>query len=204
MSAAADTAERILDAAAELMATRGYAATTTRAIAQRAGVNEVTLFRRFENKQGVLKALGERMARRQAGRAAEHVAPSDDARATLLAFARMEIEGALEDDGLAMRLAYDAQSVPEVGEAMGAGAGANLAGLAEYLRERQEVGQLRADVDPAVMAEAFFGLTSSYVIMRKVLGLGESPVDVRTDEGLEQLFDLFWSGAAPKEARHDG
>jgi AcrR family transcriptional regulator len=204
MNAATDTAERILDAAAGLIASRGYAATTTRAIAERAGVNEVTLFRRFENKRGVLKALGERMARMQAGRAAEHVAPSDDARATLLAFARMEIEGALSDDGLAMRLAYDARSVPEVGEVLGDGAAANLGGLAEYLRERQEAGQLRADIDPLVIAEAFFGLTSSYVIMRTVLDLGESPVDVRTDEGIEQLFDLFWSGAAPKEARHDG
>lgn len=204
MSAATDTAERILDAAAELIAAHGYANTTTRAIAERAGVNEVTVFRRFENKVGVLRALGERMGRRQAGRAAEHVAPSDDARATLLAFARMEIEGALVDNGLAMRLAYDARSVPEVGEALGSGAGANLAGLAEFMRERQEAGQLRADIDPIVMAEAFFGLTSSYVIMRTILGLGESPADVRTDAGIEQLFDLFWSGAAPKEARHDG
>jgi len=35
-----------------------------------------------------------------------------------------------------------------------------------------------ADIDPRVMAEAFFGLTSSYVIMRRVLGLGEGSVDV--------------------------
>lgn len=201
MSAAVDTGERILDAAAELIATHGYAATTTRAIAERAGVNEVTLFRRFESKRGVLKALGERMARRQAGRAAEHVAPSEDTHATLLAFARMEIEGALADNGLAMRLAYDARSVSEVGEALGAGAGANLSGLAEFMRERQEAGQLRADIDPRVMAEAFFGLTSSYVIMRTVLGLGEAPVDVRTDSGIEQLFDLFWSGASATKER---
>jgi hypothetical protein len=72
------------------------------------------------------------------------------------------------------------------------------------MRERQAAGELRADIDPLVMAEAFFGLTSSYVIMRTILGLGESPVDNRTNAGIEQLFDLFCSGAAPKEARHDG
>jgi len=199
MSAVPETAERILDAASELFAARGYAGTTTRAIAERAGVNEVTIFRHFENKPGVLKALGERMASRQAGRAAAASPPTDDVRETLLGFARMEIAGALEDGGLAMRLAYDAQSVPEVAALLGEGAPSNLAGLAEYMAERQEAGELRGDIDPRVMAEAFFSLTSSYVMYRQVMGAADIPADVETDVGIKQLFDLFWSGAAPKK-----
>jgi hypothetical protein len=58
-----------------------------------------------------------------------------------------------------------------------------------------------ADIDPRVMAEAFFGLTSSYVIMRRVLGLGEGSVEVSADSGIEQLFDLFWSGASAEKGR---
>lgn len=201
MSAAHDTADKILDAASELFATRGYAATTTRAIAELAGVNEVTLFRRFENKLGILNALGERLARRQAGRAAASAPPTDDVRETLLGFARMEIEGALEDGGLAMRLAYDAQSVPEIAALLGEGVPGNLQALAEYFEEQQVAGRLRGDVDPRVMAEAFFGLTSSYVMTRTLLGAAATPVDVGTDEGIAQLFDLFWSGAAPKKGR---
>lgn len=201
MSAAHDTADKILDAASELFATRGYAATTTRAIAELAGVNEVTLFRRFENKLGILNALGERLARRQAGRAAASAPPTDDVRETLLGFARMEIEGALEDGGLAMRLAYDAQSVPEIAALLGEGVPGNLQALAEYFEEQQVAGHLRGDVDPRVMAEAFFGLTSSYVMTRTLLGAAATPVDVGTDEGIAQLFDLFWSGAAPKKGR---
>lgn len=199
MSAAADTAERILDAAAELFATHGYAATTTRAIAERAGVNEVTLFRRFENKRGVLHALAERMGRRQAGRAAASAPPTDDVRSTLLGFARMEIASALEEGGLAIRLAFDARSVPEIAELLGEGLPDNLGGLAEYMAERQATGDLRDDIDPRVMAEAFFGLTSSYVMYRQVMGAADVPTDVETDQGIEQLFDLFWSGAAVKE-----
>ena len=199
MSAAADTAERILDAAAELFATHGYAATTTRAIAERAGVNEVTLFRRFENKRGVLHALAERMARRQAGRAAASAPPTDDVRATLLGFARMEIAGALEEGGLAIRLAFDAQSVPEIAELLGEGIPSNLEALAAYMAEHQAAGRLRGDIDPHVMAEAFFGLTSGYVMYRRVMGAGDLPADVHTDMGIEQLFDLFWSGAVVRE-----
>lgn len=198
MSAQYDTAEKILDAASSLFATRGYAATTTKAIAEAAGVNEVTIFRNFENKLGVLKALGERLARRQAGRAAAAAPPNANVRETLLGFAKMEIAGALEDGGFAMRLAYDAKSVPEVAELLGEEAPSNLAGLAEYLAEQQAAGKLRSDIDPHVMAEAFFGLTSSYVIYRAILGAADVPSNVETDEGIEQLFDLFWSGAAAR------
>ncbi|GIN21896.1 MAG TPA: TetR/AcrR family transcriptional regulator [Bacillus bacterium] len=51
------TAERILDAAIQLISEKGYAAATTRSIAELAGVNEVTVFRHYGNKQGILKAI---------------------------------------------------------------------------------------------------------------------------------------------------
>lgn len=201
MAGSGTTAQRILDAAARLFAERGYAGTTTRAIAEAAGVNEVTLFRHFESKRGVLRALGERLAERQAGRAAAAAPPSGDVKEVLLDFARMEIAGALEDGGLALRLAFDARSVPEIAALLGEGIPSNLAGLAEFMAERQAAGELRDDIAPEVMAEAFFGLTSSYVMYRQVMGAAAVPADVETDEGIEQLFDLFWSGAAPREGR---
>ena len=46
--------ERLLDAAAVVFAREGIAGSTTREIAQAAGVNEVTLFRLFQNKQNDL------------------------------------------------------------------------------------------------------------------------------------------------------
>jgi hypothetical protein len=64
------------------------------------------------------------------------------------------------------------------------------------MAEQQRAGELRNDVDPRVMAEAFFGLTSSYVMYRQVMGAADVPADVQTDAGIEQLFDIFWSGAS--------
>lgn len=56
-----DTRSRILEAALDLFSTKGFHATTTRQIAQKAEVNEVTLFRQFKNKltlfQEVLKEI---------------------------------------------------------------------------------------------------------------------------------------------------
>jgi len=202
MSARHETADRILDAAAELFASHGYAATTTRAIAERASVNEVTLFRRFENKRGVLVALGERLAARQAGHAVAAVPESGSVRETLLELARMEIAGAIEGGALAIRLAFDAQSVPEVAELLGEGMPSNLKGLTEYITEHQSTGEIRRDIEPQVLAEAFFGLTSSYVLYRMMLGIEPMPANVGNDEGIAQLFDVFWSGAAvEKESR---
>jgi AcrR family transcriptional regulator len=200
MTSVRDTRERILDAAAELFAEHGYAGTTTRSIAELAGVNEVTLFRRFQTKAGVLAALGERLAAKQAGRAASFVPEGEGVRGTLLALARLEIAGAIEAGGLALRLAFEAKSVPEIAEVLGGGVPANLQGLADYLAEQQRAGALREDIEPGVLAEAFFGLTSSYVMYRMVMGVADFPVDVETDETIEQLFDVFWSGAAAGEA----
>lgn len=52
-----ETRGRILAAACNLMATRGYKGATTRLIAEAAGVNEVTIFRHFGNKEGLLSAI---------------------------------------------------------------------------------------------------------------------------------------------------
>jgi AcrR family transcriptional regulator len=51
------TRQRLLDAAARVFARDGLAGATTRAIAREAGVNEVTLFRHFQTKEGLLSAV---------------------------------------------------------------------------------------------------------------------------------------------------
>ncbi|MGG4448795.1 TetR/AcrR family transcriptional regulator [Brevibacillus porteri] len=52
-----ETRERILSAARQLMAQKGYKGATTRKISELAGVNEVTVFRHFKNKVGILTEL---------------------------------------------------------------------------------------------------------------------------------------------------
>jgi len=56
-STTVDTETKILRAALRLFAQRGYGATTTRDLAQAAGVAEGTLFRHFENKKSILVAV---------------------------------------------------------------------------------------------------------------------------------------------------
>lgn len=58
------TDDRILDAASRILTEVGFAATTTRRIAEDAGVNEVTLFRRFGSKERLMLAVIHREASR--------------------------------------------------------------------------------------------------------------------------------------------
>lgn len=189
-----DSATRILDAAASLFAQRGYQATTTRMIAEAAALNEVTIFRSFGNKQGVLAAVVARVAARQPGTALAGLAdvPVHEAVGEL---ARREVANGLADGGLMTRLAFEAGTVPEVAELFAGGPQGNLDAMAGFFATRQAAGEVRADLPAAVLAEAFFSLTSSFVIMRSVLGFAAAG-EPATDLAVEQLLDLFWNGAS--------
>jgi AcrR family transcriptional regulator len=55
--------EELLAAAADLFATRGYAATTTRAVAERAGMRQASMYHYFGGKEDLLAALLESTVR---------------------------------------------------------------------------------------------------------------------------------------------
>lgn len=57
-----ETRKKILTAARQLMAQKGFKGATTRLIAEEAGVNEVTIFRHFGNKDGLIQALLEEVS----------------------------------------------------------------------------------------------------------------------------------------------
>ncbi len=56
-SCADKTRQRLFDAATETLNSRGIQGATTREIARRAGVHEVTLFRHFKSKEQLLRAI---------------------------------------------------------------------------------------------------------------------------------------------------
>lgn len=185
--------DTILQAAAELFGERGYQATTTAAIAERAGVNEVTLFRRFGSKQGLLAALAKQWAENMAGMAVDLIAETGDTRSMLQALARMEFDGAERYGAAAMRLVMEIPGSPEIAEVMGDNPHRNLEGLARYLQLHQSTGEVRADLNPWIMAEAFFAMTSTQVIASEMLQLGNRSGETR-DEVIRQLVEMFCSG----------
>jgi AcrR family transcriptional regulator len=63
-----ETHEKILDVTLRLYAERGYLGTTTRRVAEEAGVNEVTLFRHFGSKDALIRSAIEAAEARSAPR----------------------------------------------------------------------------------------------------------------------------------------
>lgn len=189
-----DSATRILDAASGLFAARGYQATTTRMIAEASGLNEVTIFRSFTNKQGVLAAVVGRVAARQPGNVLADL-QAVPVREAVQRLAQLEVANGLADGGLMTRLAFEAGSVAEVAELFAGGPQGNLDAMAGFFAARQSAGEVRDDLPPTVLAEAFFSLTSSFVIMRTFLGIA-APDATRLDVAVDQLLEIFWNGAS--------
>lgn len=188
------TGDRILAAASWLLVERGYQGMTTKAIAETAGVNEVTIFRHFGNKLGIVKELIAGISARRQARMKESMPNPEDTEATLRALAARELEGAVTGGGVAIRLVLEAQSSPEVAEVMSGGPFKNLSKLKEYFKARQAAGDLRQDVDAGLMAEVFFAITSSIALNRRLLGLGPSTEGLLEEETTNQLMEIFFNG----------
>lgn len=56
------TRDKVIEAAVELVNEKGYKGATTKEIANQAGVNEVTVFRHFGNKKGIVEAAVKKYA----------------------------------------------------------------------------------------------------------------------------------------------
>ena len=87
-SSADRTRERLLDAATETLNRVGIQGATTREIAWRAGVNEVTLFRHFKSKEQLLRAVLQRGLAAEAAILDEHSSWKENLRESLEKYAR--------------------------------------------------------------------------------------------------------------------
>lgn len=185
--------DRILDAANDLFGERGYSATTTRALAERAGVNEVTIFRLFGSKLGVLRALGERFMAVGAAELAQGAPLPEGLTEAVTELALREVRGAERSGAAAMRLAFEANSVPEIAELMGEGPARNQAAVAAFFEEQQRLGRVRADLPGTLMADAFFALTSTYVMSRMLLGSAAAQ-GLSNEEAVRGLVQVLLNG----------
>ncbi|MDV8001958.1 helix-turn-helix domain-containing protein [Rhodococcus sp. IEGM 1408] len=91
----ATPADEILDAAAELFTTRGYTATSTRAIADAVGLRQASLYTHFSTKAAILVSLLDTTVAPTLDHARHLVEGDRDPRETLLTLATIDVEGLL-------------------------------------------------------------------------------------------------------------
>jgi AcrR family transcriptional regulator len=188
-SAMEDTRQRIIDAALILFGQVGYTRASTRAIAEQAGVNEVTLFRHFCTKKNLLMACVHSF--NQIGFSEtfqEHLTghyPDD-----ILMMARLQIRDTqARFEGLRLLLC-EAQAVPEVREAILTGADENRSHVTAYFEQQIDACVIRADLDVETLTYALFSLFSSFILLSRLLGSADQP----SEEQIRTLVSLFVQG----------
>jgi AcrR family transcriptional regulator len=194
-----DTRDRILDAAAHVMRTRGFARTTTKEIARAAGYSEATLYKNFQDKTDLfLAVLRERLPSLGSTLSALSAGIDADAGASASAGAGAPA-GPAASESLAGRLTATARGAIAFYEAsfpisasvfsepdllaahhaavtrQGAGPQYPLEALARYLRLEQERGRIRAGADCAAAASLLLGSCFQYAFLRCFAQLPPDP-----------------------------
>ena len=153
------TRQRILDAALAEFADKGYAGARVRSIASRAGVNSQLISYYFGGKEGLYQEILRRWHRREADIEEQDLSLGDTVVAYLEAgFEQPELTRMFIWDGLTGTPSLDDEVVPD-GEAPEIVA----------LRERQAVGEIADDIDPAYLLVALMGAVTTPVTMPKII-----------------------------------
>jgi AcrR family transcriptional regulator len=185
-----ETRARILAAAREIFERNGTRGTTTREVAERAGVNEATLFRHFGSKAALIGAMREEACGVAAFRnlltGLDGSNISTDVRLVArLAVRQMEAQRAL----MCIAIAEDAAGwvTPDLDAPEWRGPRMVLTLLTEYFAARSAEGRLAGD--PPVLARILMGMMFQLVVARKLWGYG--PIDVTL---IDAMVDVFLNG----------
>jgi AcrR family transcriptional regulator len=175
--------DRILDAAVAVVIARGYTGATTREIAANAGVNEVTLFRRFGNKARLVQAAIHRDLQ-QTTEALQ--APTGDLEADLLTVLERYCATYSTHAALPLVIILEVTRNPELTDLIREPAAAQLA-LRELIASYQADGQLIHE-PPALAVNALLGPLLAHAVDTQ-LGIATSAIPTA-----RALLDGFLAG----------
>jgi AcrR family transcriptional regulator len=193
-----ETRERILQAAAQVFARDGYARATTRTLAAAAGVNEVTLFRHFGNKQNLFAAVVDRYAA-PAVTAALEAQLTGDFYQDLLIMGRQVMQLMLERGEAVRLMLCEAEHFPEVRETMAQNPRRLREALSTYLQQQMQCGRVR-ELHAEAAAQAFWGMFFAYSISLGLLSESVKP-ELTTEELVELFVDIFVRGTIKRDVQ---
>lgn len=184
------TRQRLLDAARMEFSDKGIESATTRGIAERAGCNEVTLFRHFESKQKLLGAVVQHTSEEFLALCECPEAFSGDPFKDLLRLAKIYNESMERCEGMMRALIGEGRRQPHLcKELIGDVLLPFHRGIATYLDLRKKEGLVRENLNTMAFAEIF---TASLMggLLRRSSGL--SAMD--RNSWLENTVDLMVHG----------
>jgi AcrR family transcriptional regulator len=187
-----ETEQKIFDAAIKVFASEGFGGATTRKIAELAGVNEVTLFRKFQSKENILRTV--------------LIKNRDSVLQTLDSFFLMEKEPDFQMNlrklgenlmnvmgkriDLMIILIAEARKKPEVAEIIAPIPRTIIVRLSEFFERQIKQGKMR-NVNPKVAALTFISYLFYANLFKGILS--NDKLDCSKEE-FEGFIDIFTNG----------
>lgn len=184
--------DRIITAAMEIFSEKGYRTATTREIADKAEVNEVTIFRHFESKEGLFEQTVQRYS-------PPSVLPADfakkltgDIRADLTVLADKYLDAAIDCAPYIRLSIMELPRNPELVRIVTLIPVELSTHVAEYLHGKQDNGEI-PEADFELLAQMFYDILFHYIISAKVFSAGRGAYNVKRKVFVKTTVDLFVS-----------
>ncbi|MGH9785465.1 MAG: TetR/AcrR family transcriptional regulator [Terriglobia bacterium] len=191
----ADRQEQILAVAERLFARLGFQGTTTRQIAERAGVNEALLFRHFPTKEKLYWAViqGKCRCGQDPGELEEKLRSSDDDRAVFRGIAEEILRRSAENPAMLRLLLYSGLENHRLSRQFYESFLAERYELlAAHIRRRIEQGAFR-HVDPLLAARSFVGMVIYHILIQELFR-GKDYQDFEPSRVSETITDMWFEG----------
>jgi AcrR family transcriptional regulator len=187
-----DVDQRILNAAIREFYRHGYAGATTRKIAERAGVNEVTLFRRFRSKESILRTAITKL-RDTSLQAIDSVFLSEqteDLRTCLRNLGRSIMQLLKDEEELIFLLISEGRRNPTVAKSLSPIPQTVFNRLAVYFEKQIKLGKMRS-IDPKIAALTYI----SYPFFNSLLsGMLVGILKADDEKTFDGFVDIFTRG----------
>ena len=191
----ADRQEQILAVAEDLFARLGFQGTTTRRIAERAGVNEALLFRHFPTKEKLYWAVIQGKCRCGQGRdeLEKKLRSSDDDRAVFRGIAEEILSRSAENPTMLRLLLYSGLENHRLSrQFFQSFLAERYELLAGHIRQRMEEGLFRT-VDPLLAARSFVGMVIYHILIQELFG-GKHYQSFEPRHVSETITDIWFEG----------
>lgn len=188
------TRERLIEAALKVFARDGLYRATTRVIAEEAGVNEVTLFRHFQNKDGLLAEVMQHVVETMAkGHMGEEALWTSNLKENLRRFATGLYDQMCRDEAFIRTMVGEAHRHPEHARQLILNAVRPVrTRFLQNLEAARSAGLIREGVDLNIASECFSGMLLSGML--KITADCAEGFD--GPQYVETCVELFYAGIA--------
>ncbi|HUW49466.1 MAG TPA: TetR/AcrR family transcriptional regulator [Sulfuricella sp.] len=200
----ADATERILAAAKDLFAESGFNAVSMSAIAELAGVSKANIFHHFKSKNELYLAVLKTACSESLPQMDRLGNGSGALVERLRDFSLSHLANILRDEKVSRLIQRDLlKNGPQRGKELAEQVfGQNFARLVDILRSGQKKGELREEIDPAMLATLLIGANVFYFQSREVLrhfpdvGFTDTP-----ERYSAMLVDMLLYGILPPDKK---